>query len=571
MKRSFDLIVQQDLTLLVYDKSPHYDNIRLSIQRFSMLVKHPVGIHTFRMSPITLWNAAAIGMKSDEVISALEQYASAPVPMKVKQDITLWMDRYGLFTLEGEEGSDILLLRCRDVHVLSRMMQDGEIGLLISGKLAEDCVIVQPKNRGRIKRDLARAGYPIIDRVGYREGERLSFSLADPADEGKGRTFSLRSYQQEAVQAFIGSETLPGGDGVVVLPCGAGKTVVGIGAIAALQSETLILTSNATSVKQWKAELLRKTTLREDQIGTYTSTEKEVRPITISTYQMMTFRRSDEDEWIHMRLFHERNWGLLIYDEVHLLPAPVFRTTADLQAARRLGLTATLVREDGCEKDVFSLIGPKRYEQPWKSLEKEGWIATVHCVEVRVDMEEETHERYLAASEREKARIAGENEQKELVVNRLLERHASAPTLIIGQYLNQLRTLSERLRIPLMTGETPQQERERLYQQFRSGELRSLIVSKVANFAVDLPDATIAIQVSGSFGSRQEEAQRIGRVLRPKSDGREAYFYSVVTDRSKEQEFARKRQLFLAEQGYTYDVMKGEGIYEVESVENDDA
>lgn len=571
MKRSFDLIVQQDLTLLVYDKSPHYDNIRLSIQRFSMLVKHPVGIHTFRMSPITLWNAAAIGMKSDEVISVLEQYASAPVPMKVKQDITLWMDRYGLFTLEGEEGSDVLLLRCRDVHVLNRMMQDGEIGLLISGKLSADCVIVQPKNRGRIKRDLARAGYPIIDRVGYREGERLSFSLADPADKGKGRTFSLRNYQQEAVQAFIGSETLPGGDGVVVLPCGAGKTVVGIGAIAALQSETLILTSNATSVKQWKAELLRKTTLREDQIGTYTSTEKEVRPITISTYQMMTFRRSDEDEWIHMRLFHERNWGLLIYDEVHLLPAPVFRTTADLQAARRLGLTATLVREDGCEKDVFSLIGPKRYEQPWKSLEKEGWIATVHCVEVRVDMEEETHERYLAASEREKARIAGENEQKELVVNRLLERHASAPTLIIGQYLNQLRTLSERLHIPLMTGETPQQERERLYQQFRSGELRSLIVSKVANFAVDLPDATIAIQVSGSFGSRQEEAQRIGRVLRPKSDGREAYFYSVVTDRSKEQEFARKRQLFLAEQGYTYDVMKGEGIYEAESVENDDA
>lgn len=559
---SFDLVVQRDMTILVYANSLLYEDMRQALQRFAQLVKHPAGIHTFKMSSITLWNAASAGMESEEVIALLEQYASTPVPLKVKQDIQLWMGRYGLFTLEGEEGAGIVELTCTDRAVLERMIQDGELGLMFSGRKSEHTAWVQAKHRGRLKRDLARAGYPVLDRVGYREGERLAFSLAETSAEGK--PFELRSYQQEAIQAFVGSEQVLGGDGVVVLPCGAGKTVVGIGAIAALKSETLILTSNATSVKQWKSELLKKTTLREDQIGTYTANEKQVRPITISTYQMMTFRRPDEEEWIHMRLFHERNWGLLIYDEVHLLPAPVFRTTADLQAARRLGLTATLIREDGCEQDVFSLIGPKRYEKPWKQLEQEGWIAKVHCVEVRVGMEEYLSECYHTASERDKARLAGENEQKEQVVDRLLKRHSSEPTLIIGQYLNQLKTLAERLHIPLMTGKTPQEEREELYRQFRSGQIRQLIVSKVANFAVDLPDATIAIQISGSYGSRQEEAQRLGRVLRAKADGRDAYFYSLVTDQSKEQEFARKRQLFLLEQGYTYDVMKGEGVYEAD-------
>ncbi|MCE5167922.1 DEAD/DEAH box helicase [Paenibacillus profundus] len=549
---SFILAVQQDLTILVNEQSPDYAHIRAALQGFAELVKNPGGIHTFKMTPISLWNAAASGKTTEDIVQLLERYCSYPIPMKAKQEIFMWMGRYGLFVLEGEDKEAYLTLHSTDERVLERFMTDPEVGVLYSGKPQCGRIAIQAKHRGRLKRALARAGYPVIDKVGFHDGEPLSFRLA-----GNGG-FRLRPYQEAAVQSFIGSGERAAGDGVVVLPCGAGKTIVGIGAMTSLQSETLILTSNTTSVKQWKQEILKCTTLKEEQIGEYTGAAKKVRPVTISTYQMMTYRQQQNSEWHHMRLFHERDWGLIIYDEVHLLPAPVFRTTADLQATRRLGLTATLVREDGCERDVFSLIGSKRYELPWRQLEEAGWIAQVVCTEVRVPLTEQGRKRYNQAGEREKARIAGENETKAETAKHILERHPGVPALVIGQYLTQLKELSEALQAPVLTGQTPQEERERLYSQFKQGEIQVLVVSKVANFAVDLPDATVAIQVSGSFGSRQEEAQRLGRLLRPKSDGRKAYFYTLVSEETKERDYAMKRQLFLVEQGYRYHIEKGE-------------
>ncbi|WP_186786058.1 DNA repair helicase XPB [Paenibacillus agilis] len=555
-KSAFELAVQPDMNILVHDGSKRYDEIREELQRFSSLVKHPQGIHTFKMTPLTLWNAAASGRSIVDVIQVLDKYATWAVPMKVKQEIAMWMDRYGLFVLEGDDEGDVLILKCAEEARLLSFMNDPEIGTMFIGRPVAGSVQIAARHRGRVKRELARVGYPVIDRVGYNDGEPLQVELVGKLGE---YPFSLRPYQNSAVEAYIGTTTQIAGDGIIVLPCGAGKTVVGIGAIAELGSETLIVTSNATSVKQWKQEILSKTTLSSEQIGEYTSQHKQVRPITITTYQMMTYRRDEAEEWVHMGLFHQRNWGLIIYDEVHLLPAPVFRTTADLQATRRLGLTATLIREDGCERDVFSLIGPKRFELPWKELERQGWIASVACHEIRVPMDEASWDKYRLAASREKARIAAESPEKMTVVERIVEQHAEAPTLIIGQYLDQLHQLAQQLGAPLLTGATKQEERERLYKAFRKGEARVLVVSKVANFAVDLPDATVAIQVSGTYGSRQEEAQRLGRLLRPKEDGRAAYFYTVVSSGTREVEDAMKRQLFLVEQGYQYAVSEEGG------------
>lgn len=556
---SFRMVVQQDCTVLVNERSPDYPEIRAAVQRFAELIKNPAGIHTFRMTPITLWNAAANGATAQSVAETLDRYATYPTPIKVKQEIEMWMGRYGLFILEGEDKETHFTLRSEDEKTLERFMHDAEVGTLFSGRPQQGRVLVHARHRGRLKRALARAGYPVIDHLGFRDGEPLSFRLEESP------SFSLRPYQQDAVAAFIGSGTRAAGDGVIVLPCGAGKTIVALAAMTALQSETLILTSNATSVKQWKEELLKRTTLKSEHVGEYTGADKQVRPVTISTYQMMTYRQQKDGEWSHMRLFHERDWGLIIYDEVHLLPAPVFRTTADLQATRRLGLTATLVREDGCERDVFSLIGPKRFELPWRQLEEAGWIAQVTCTEVRVPLPAATRIAYQQSGLRERARIAAENGAKVPVVRQLIARHPGAPTLVIGQYLSQLDTLAAALQAPVLTGQTPQAERQRLYEAFKRGEVPVLIVSKVANFAVDLPDATVAIQVSGSYGSRQEEAQRLGRLLRPKKDGRMAYFYTVVSEATKERDYALKRQLFLVEQGYRYLIEEGEENLEHES------
>lgn len=561
---AFELVVQQDLSILVHENGKRFTEITAALQRFAALMKHPAGIHTFQITPLSLWNAAAYGMEASDIIAKLEAYATWPIPLRAKQDIILWMGRYGMFVLMSSEDQRTLSLVSKDADVLDRMMNDRDTGSLFSGRLEPTIASVPAKYRGRLKREFARIGYPVIDRVGYHDGERLAFELGASAgamsSDQKRIPFQLRPYQEEAVHAFIGSESRLGGDGVILLPCGAGKTIVGIGTMAALQSETLIVTSNVTSVQQWRQELIDKTTIRADQIGEYTSQHKEICPVTITTYQMMTYRRSGAGDWEHMRLFHERDWGLIIYDEVHLLPAPIFRTTADLQATRRLGLTATLVREDGCERDVFSLIGPKRYDMPWRELENKGWIAAVECTEIRVDMNEDTRERYRRASLREKARVAGENENKLEVTRQLVMKHQGLPTLVIGQYLDQLQQLADVLQAPLLTGRTSQEERQRLYQQFKDGEVTVLVVSKIANFAVNLPDATIAIQVSGSYGSRQEEAQRLGRLLRPKADGRSAHFYTLVSDETKEIDYALKRQLFLIEQGYRYMLHKeGDG------------
>jgi len=414
-------------------------------------------------------------------------------------------------------------------------------------------VRIRPEARGWIKRELIARGYPVVDEAGYRPGEALDVELRTHTEEG--RPIALRDYQAQAIDAFSPERPSANedGSGVVVLPCGAGKTWVGMGAIARLRCETLILTPNATSVSQWIRELLAFTTLKEKDVGAYTGERKEVRPVTVATYQILTHRKSKDDDHPHWKLFEGRNWGLIIYDEVHLLPAPVFRLTADLQATRRLGLTATLVREDGREGDVFALIGPKRYEAAWKTLEREGWIAKPTCREVRVPLPDETAARYLEAPRRARHRIAGENPGKLEAVERLLSRHPDKQTLIIGQYLDQLRSVAERFGFPVITGSMPQRERESLYDRFNRGELGVLAVSKVANFAVDLPDASVAIQLSGSFGSRQEEAQRLGRILRPKKDGADVFYYALVSEGTDEEEFARKRQQFLLEQGYQYE------------------
>jgi DNA excision repair protein ERCC-3 len=409
---------------------------------------------------------------------------------------------------------------------------------------------IRPLYRGRLKQELLRAGFPVLDLAGYHQGESLPIRLR--TFTAGGRPFSLREYQRRAADAFYQEGNAAGGSGVVVLPCGAGKTVVGIAVMARLNCATLILTSSATSVKQWKREILDKTELTEEQVGEYNGLRKEVLPVTIATYQILTHRRSKEEEFTHMALFNERDWGLIIYDEVHLLPAPVFRVTADIQATRRLGLTATLVREDGREEDVFSLIGPKRFDMPWRRLEAQGWIAGVNCSELRVPLAEDWLNRYWSSPPRERFRVAGENPAKLKVLSRLLEKHSGEPTLIIGQYLSQLRRISDLTGAPMISGETPFDERERLYERFKQGMERLLVVSRVANFAVDLPDAGVAIQVSGSFGSRQEEAQRLGRVLRPKNGRNEAFFYTLVSIGTKEEEFSEKRQLFLVEQGYRY-------------------
>lgn len=557
---SFTLVVQQDMMILVNAYCPNYTEIRHALLSFSELIKHPQGVHTFRVTPITLWNAAASGKTANDLNGLLDAYATYPVPMKVKQEIAMWVGRYGLFVLKGEEEKPTVTLFSKDEDILERMLSDCEIGRFFSGRPQYGQVSVLSKYRGRLKRALTNAGYPVIDKVGYRFGEPLKFCMRNED------RFQVRDYQREAMWAFIGGEQRAAGDGVIVLPCGAGKTIVGIAAMIELQCETLILTSNTTSVKQWKREIQDRTTLEDAQIGEYTGKQKQVRPVTISTYQMMTYRQNKGDSgYQHMRLFHERNWGFIIYDEVHLLPAPVFRTTADLQATCRLGLTATLIREDGCERDVFSLIGPKRYGLPWRELERDGWIAAVKCIEVRVPLSKASCMQYVQAGGRDKARIAAENDSKTQAVMRILQRHPGVPTLIIGQYLQQLERLARSLSVPLLTGKVPQEERERLYTQFKQRTIDVLIVSKVANFAVDLPDATVAIQVSGSFGSRQEEAQRLGRLLRPKANGRRANFYSIVSEDTKERDYALQRQRFLVEQGYQYAIEQ----YEQQQEEDD--
>ncbi len=546
------LTVQGDRTILAEVHAERFAEARDFLARFAELEKSPEHIHTYRITPLSIWNAAAAGLTAAAIIAFLREQSRYPVPPNIERDIEENIRRFGLLRLERREGR--LLLASSEAKLLADIGRDSSLKKFFDKAASPpEGLLVREELRGEVKQALIRIGYPVEDLAGYTHGADLAFALRTTC-RGSGAPFTLRPYQSESADVFHAGGTEKGGSGVIVLPCGAGKTIVGMACLHRLQTQALILTTNTIAVRQWRAELLDKTTLREEDISEYTGDSKAISPVTISTYQMLTYRRRQTGEFSHFALFSARDWGLVVYDEVHLLPAPVFRVTAEIQARRRLGLTATLVREDGREDEVFSLIGPKKYDVPWKILERQGWIATAHCVEVRLPLNGEQHFGYLSAGSREKFRIASENPDKLPLVRTLVQRHRDDLVLIIGQYLDQLDVLARELGCPLISGRTPTKERETLYARFREGELKLLAVSKVGNFAVDLPDANVAIQVSGTFGSRQEEAQRLGRILRPKSDKRPAIFYSIVSRDSREEHFANNRQLFLTEQGYTYEI-----------------
>jgi len=539
------LIVQSDKTLLLEVDHPDAQACRMAIAPFAELERSPEHVHTYRLTPLGLWNARAAGHDAESVVDSLIKYSRYPVPHALLVDVAETMDRYGRLQLVNDP-SHGLVLRGLDKIVLIEVAKSKKLAGMLGGRIDDETIAVHASERGRLKQALLKLGWPAEDLAGYVDGEAHAIALAENG-------WTLRSYQQEAVDCFWA-----GGSGVVVLPCGAGKTLVGAAAMATASATTLILVTNTVAGRQWKRELVARTSLTEDEIGEYSGERKEIRPVTIATYQVLTSRRGGA--FTHLDLFGARDWGLVIYDEVHLLPAPIFRFTADLQARRRLGLTATLVREDGREGDVFSLIGPKRYDAPWKDIEAQGWIAPAQCTEVRVTLTDAERMTYAVTEAEERYRVAATARTKLPVVRALLEKHPNEQVLVIGGYIDQLHQLGEYLDAPIVQGSTTNKERERLFDEFRSGELRTLVISKVGNFSIDLPEAAVAIQVSGTFGSRQEEAQRLGRVLRPKADGRQAHFYTVVSRDTIDTEYAAHRQRFLAEQGYAYTIVDADDV-----------
>jgi DNA excision repair protein ERCC-3 len=595
------LIVQSDRTALLEVDNARYAECRDKLAAFCELIKSPEHIHTYRLTPLSLWNARAAGVTAEEMIDVLNEYSKYDVPGNILHDVRDYVGRYGRLQLFKEQGS--LMLRADDNLLMTEIKHNKQIQKYLLRQIDARTVEIPLLERGRVKQVLLKLGFPVEDLAGYTDGEHLEIRLREVTRGGK--PFLPRHYQEEAANAFWMGGSAAGGSGVLVLPCGAGKTIIGMQAMTLAQMRTLIIVTGITAAHQWRDEILDKTTLTEDEIGEYSGERKDIRPVTIATYQVLTARRDpnkkgkgkkekgkgngagfDEDEadwdgaafepktavapdalgvpegYLNLDLFNRHDWGMIVYDEVHLLPAPVFRITAEIQAKRRLGLTATLVREDGREDDVFSLIGPKKADVPWKELEKQGWIATAICTEIRVPLEEENRLEYAIADPREKFRLASINPRKEDLIEALLRRHKDDNVLIIGQYLEQLQNIVDRFEAPVITGKTVQREREKIYAAFRRGDIKVLIVSKVANFSIDLPDANVAIQVSGTFGSRQEEAQRLGRILRPKSDGSIAHFYSLVTRETRDQEFATHRQLFLTEQGYRYEIVDAEKVLE---------
>jgi DNA excision repair protein ERCC-3 len=545
------LIVQSDKTLLLEVDHDSAAECRKAIAPFAELERAPEHVHTYRITPLALWNARAAGHDAEQVIDALISFARYPVPHALLVDIADTMGRYGRLRLEKHPTYG-LVLASSDRAVLEEVLRARKLQSMFGTRVDGDSVAVHPSERGTLKQALLKIGWPAEDLAGYVDGEA---HVIDLVEDG----WTLRGYQRDAAESFW-----HGGSGVVVLPCGAGKTIVGAAAMAHASATTLILVTNTVSAHQWKQELLKRTSLTEEEIGEYTGTKKQIRPVTIATYQVMTTRR--KGVYSHLELFDARDWGLVLYDEVHLLPAPIFRMTADLQTRRRLGLTATLVREDGREGDVFSLIGPKRYDAPWKEMEAQGWIAPADCVEVRVTLTDSERLAYATAEQEDRYRFCATTPTKSSVVQALVERHRGEQTLVIGQYIDQLDELGERLDAPVIKGETKIKERERLFDAFRAGEVSVLIVSKVANFSIDLPEAAVAVQVSGTFGSRQEEAQRLGRVLRPKASGKGARFYSVVARDTLDQDYAAHRQRFLAEQGYAYRIIDADAVLADEEI-----
>lgn len=573
------LIVQSDQTVLLEVAHPSAEDARHALAVFAELERAPEHIHTYRITRLGLWNARAAGHDADEIIGTLNEYAKFPVPSGVAGEINDTMRRYGRLTIERFDALDdidpaaaaavaditapvklsdapgaielpLLVLRCDDAAILREVTSAKKIAPLLGNRIDDRTYPIEPWARGELKQQLVARGWPAEDLAGYTPGEPYPIKLAENSEPGG---WHLRDYQAKAVEAFQ-----RGGSGVVVLPCGAGKTIVGAASMAAVGAKTLILVTNAVSARQWRDELIRRTNLTEDEIGEYSGQVKEVKPVTIATYQILTSKR--KGEYAHLSLLSAQDWGVIVYDEVHLLPAPVFKLTAELQARRRLGLTATLVREDGREGDVFSLIGPKRYDAAWKDIEAQGFIAPAACFEVRIDLPEEERMEYAIAEDQDRYRIASSTTAKQVLAQRIINNHAGESVLVIGQYITQLESMAAALNSDLITGQTPVDERERLFQAFRVGDITTLVVSKVANFSVDLPDASVAIQISGSYGSRQEEAQRLGRLLRPKSNDLTASFYTLIARDTVDQDFAQNRQRFLAEQGYAYTILNAEEI-----------
>ncbi len=550
------LIVQGDRSLLLDVHAPLADECRNALIPFAELEKSPEHLHTYKLTPLSLWNAASAGFTADDAVAVLEKYARYEVPRAIPVWIKEVSGRFGKITLEPCEEGDKLLLVAATEAIYKEIGANGAVKKYLeeSGfdRFNHHCYLIKLTDRGTIKQLLLEAGWPVKDQVTLTDGEPLQINLRQTT--ASGQPLTIREYQTASAKALVGDKGPGTGFGTIVLPCGSGKTIVGMQIMDMLKTSTLIITTNISAVHQWIEELLDKTDLTREQIAEYTGENKDIKPVTIATYQVLTWRPDKEGPFPHFSIFHERSWGLIIYDEVHMLPAPVFRVVAELQAVRRVGLTATLVREDGCEGYVFSLVGPKRYDVPWKELERDNWIATAECIEVRIDLPASEEIKYAVASSREKHKIASQNPDKLTVVSHLVEKYSTDKILIIGQYLEQLDEIARQLNSPIITGKTPTAERDRIYGEFRQGKISVLVVSKVANFAIDLPDASLAIQVSGTFGSRQEEAQRLGRILRPKE--RTSRFFTLITRNTVEEEFGANRQKFLAEQGYAYRIIR---------------
>ena len=542
------LIIQSDSSLMLDVHTPSFEAARNDIAAFSELEKSPEHIHTYRITPLSLWNAASAGIPAAEVKERLERWSKFAIPENVLFSIKQTIDRFGQLVLKETENEGYLFLEAANNNIVIELESRKSLNKLLLRY--GDGFLVKLVDRGSVKVELIKAGWPVKDIAPLTKGEPLEFSLKSKTLGGLD--FNIRDYQIEAANAFHGGGKQGFGFGTIVMPCGSGKTVVGMKAMDLCKTNTLIITTNIAAVHQWMRELLDKSEIDPELVGEYTGSKKEIKPVTIATYQILTWRPDKESDFPHFKLFTDGGWGLIIYDEVHLLPAPVFRVTAEIQAVRRIGLTATLLREDGREADVFSLVGPKRFDVPWKELEAKGWIAEAGCNEIRVDLPEDLLIQYAAADKRQKFRIASENPRKLSIVKQLVENHSEDSILVIGQYLKQLHSIAKMLKAPIITGKTPNSEREIIYQNFREGKDRVIVVSKVANFAIDLPDASVAVQVSGTFGSRQEEAQRLGRILRPKE--KNSYFYSVVSNYTTEEVFSANRQKFLTEQGYKYNI-----------------
>ncbi len=548
------IIVQSDGSVLLEVQSPEYEKARDAIMPFSELIKSPEYVHTYRVTPLSIWNAAALGIVYDDVVRTLKAYSRYEIPAGVLFRIKDSFDRWDALRMT-RHGDRTLRIEAKSPEILDQIISKPGIKEMVFELESPTVFTIDDSTRGRFKHMLIKAGFPVHDLVGFDQGDRLDLGLREKTMAG--HPFSLRQYQKEAGRNFWAGGSVRGGQAIVVLPCGAGKTIVGINAMVEAKTQTLILCTNVSAVRQWIRELLDKTTLKSEDIGEYTGNKKEIRPVTVTTYQILTYRKNKTGPFEHMKLMNAMNWGLLIYDEVHVVPAPVFRATTEIQAKRRLGLTATLIREDGLEEDAFSLVGPKCFDVPWKELEQKGFIAEASCYEIRLPLPPEKEHEYALAGDRMQFRIASENIYKERAMKELIKKHVNEPVLVIGQYVNQLKRISDTLQAPLITGSTPNSKRDSLYSSFRRGEIPVLVVSKVANFAIDLPDASVAIQVSGTFGSRQEEAQRLGRILRPKE--RISTFYTLVSRQTSEEDFAHKRQIFLAEQGYKYTIEEWSG------------